>query len=225
MAGKIVLVPHLNGIEYECERGLTQLEKEDIKVWRYRGASQIDVVRNEMASVALHDDFDSMMFIDADVGFDPADAIKLFNRPEPVIAGVYAKKSRQEMASIFMDKDIVFGPKAPESYPLFFTAAGFLRIQTDVLRHLITELKLPLCNTKWGRGIWPFFMPVIVQTTDGLHYLGEDWAFSYRLQQAKVPLFADTSFRLWHYGHYGFSWEDAGSPMQRFENYKYEVQK
>ncbi|MGC8644631.1 MAG: hypothetical protein ACP5XB_32600, partial [Isosphaeraceae bacterium] len=84
------------------------------------------------------------------------------------------------------------------------------------------ELRLPLCNTKWGRGTWPFFQPLIMTHDDGgFHYLGEDWAFSHRLALIGVTPLADTSIRLWHYGRHGFGWEEAGAGITRYSSYLY----
>jgi hypothetical protein len=224
--GAVVLVPHLNGIEGECEQGLGQLEAEGIHVIRRGGCSAIDVARNEMISDALHDGAQSMLFIDSDIGFDPADALRLFARPEPVISGVYAKKGMRELASVFADgiKEVLFGPEAPAPYPLRYAATGFLRIQASVLRRMVDELKLPLCNTHWGRGLWPFFQPEVVPHGPGkFHYLGEDWAFSYRLSQIGITPLADTSIRLWHWGRYGYTWEEAGSSPARYRSYNYRL--
>jgi hypothetical protein len=92
------------------------------------------------------------------------------------------------------------------------------------LRRMIEVLSLPLCNTRWGRGVWPFFQPTIINTSEGeFHYLGEDWSFSHRLGLIGVPPMADTSFRLWHYGDYAYSWEDAGSDRPRFRSYNYRI--
>src|SRR5207237_7063701 len=123
-AGAVVLVPHLNGIEGECEQGLGQLEAEGVHVMRRGGCSAIDVARNEMISDALHDGAQAMLFIDSDIGFDPADAIRLLGRPEPVICGVYAKKGMREMASVFGEgiKEVLFGPDAEAPYPLRYAA-------------------------------------------------------------------------------------------------------
>src|SRR5262249_61656015 len=99
----MVLVPHLNGIEPECEWALRQLEDAGVRVARRGGCSAIDVARNELASDALHDGAEALMFIDADIGFDPADALRLLARPEPVVAGIYPKKGPREMASSFAD--------------------------------------------------------------------------------------------------------------------------
>ena len=107
----MVLVPHLNGIEWECERSLRALEAARVRVVRSEGSSQVDVARNTLASDALHDGAEALMFIDADIGFDPADALRLLARPEPVLAGIYAKKGRRELASRFADgiDEVVFG--------------------------------------------------------------------------------------------------------------------
>lgn len=222
----VALVPHLDGIQWECEEGLRRLEEAGVRVVRRRGCSAIDVARNEMASEALHDGAESILFIDADIGFEPPDALRLLGRPEPVVAGIYAKKSRRELASRFADDvaEVVFGDRARGLYPLKYAAAGFLRIRHEALRLLIERLALPLCNTKWGRGCWPFFQPMIVEDDDdGLHYLGEDWAFSHRLRQVGITPMGDTSIRLWHYGHHPFGWEDAGTDHPRYETFVYDL--
>ncbi len=225
-AGAVVLVPHLNGIDWECEQSLRKLEEEGVRVVRSGGHSAVDVARNRLASEALHDGAGSIFFIDSDIGFDPLDALRLLARPEPVVSGVYAKKGRREFASIFAEgvDEVVFGAHAFGLYPLKYAATGFLRVKTAVLRRMIEELKLPLCNRKWGRGEWPFFLPEVVPQGDGeYHYLGEDWAFSHRLARIGVTPMADTSIRLWHYGRHPFGWEDAGADARRFATYSYRL--
>ena len=34
---------------------------------------------------------------------------------------------------------------------------------------------------------------------------------------------ADTRIRLWHVGSYPFSWEDAGSPKERYTHYTFRL--
>ncbi len=221
-AQSVVLVPHLNGIDWECEQSLRKLEEEGVRVVRMGGSSQIDVARNQLASGALHDGAESLLFVDADIGFDPLDALRLLARPEPVVSGVYAKKGRREFASIFADgvEEVVFGAHAFGLYPLKYAATGFLRIKAAVLRRMIAELGLPHCNTHWGRGDWPFFQPAVVPQGEGRqHYLGEDWAFSDRLARIGVTPMADTSIRLWHYGRHAFGWEDVGAEARRYATY------
>ncbi len=223
----IILVPHLNGIDNECEQGLKQLESLGIRVHRAGGSSAIDVARNHMASEALQKGFKSIFFIDSDIGFNCNDALRLIARTEPVVSAVYAKKGNRQLTSVFATnvKEVVFGEQG-QLYPLRYAATGFLRIKVDVLHQMIATLKLPLCNTNWGKGIWPFFQPMVVPYGDGkFHYLAEDWAFSYRLAQIGVTPYADTTIRLYHWGRYGYSWEDAGSTLPRYAAYNYKLGK
>jgi len=225
-AKSVVLVPHLNGIEWACEQSLRALEEAGVKVVRSEGCSQIDLARNQLASDALHDGLEQILFIDADIGFEPLDALRLLARTEPVVAGVYAKKGRRELASRFADgiTDIGFGGAAFGLVPLKYPATGFLRIKSAVLRAMIAALDLPLCNTDWGRGFWLFFQPTTVPTpSGGLHYLGEDWAFGHRLAQIGVTSLADTSIRLWHFGRHAYGWEDAGAERPRHPSYHYRI--
>ena len=225
-AKAVVLVPYLNVIEPECEESLRKLEAEGVRVVRSGGSSAIDVARNRLASQALHDGAESLLFIDSDIGFDPVDALRLLARPEPVVSGVYAKKGHREFASIFADglDEVVFGAHAFGLYPLKYAATGFLRIKASVLRRMIEELKLPQCNTHWGKGEWPFFQPEVVPQGEGRqHYLGEDWAFSHRLARIGVTPMADISIRLWHYGRYGYGWEDVGIGSKRFATYTHHL--
>ncbi len=219
----MILVPHLNGIEKPCEDGLKQLEAAGLKVWRLGGCSGIDQARNKMVSESLHNGHDSIMFIDADISFDYKDVLNLFERPEPVISGVYAIKGARRFASIFETNEVMFGKKAPDSYPLVYAATGFLRFTSDTLRKMIKDLDLPLCNTQWGKGIWPFFLPMVIPQGEGFRYLGEDWAFSHRLRQIGVTPLADTKIRLFHWqGNQSYSWEEAGGSVgKRFESYKF----
>ena len=55
----------------------------------------IDLLRSTLLSHALRDGFDSFLFIDADIGFDPRDVFRLFARPEPVVAGIYVHNKGQ----------------------------------------------------------------------------------------------------------------------------------
>lgn len=222
----VVLVPHLSGIIAECEASLRELEREGVRVIRSEGSSQIDVARNMLASDALHDGYDSIFFIDADIGFEPRDPLRLLARPEPVLCGVYSKKGSRELTSRFDRnvKSVEFG-ETGGLYPLRHAAGGFLRVKASVFVRLIEELRMPLCNARWSRGFWPFFQPMIVPLDDGdHHYLGEDWSFSERLAQIGVVPLADTTIRLWHYGRFPFGWEDAGAdPRPRAARFSYEL--
>ena len=91
--------------------------------------------------------FDSLLFIDADMMFAPADAVRLFQSDEPVIAGVYAAKKlgNGQLNCHFEDgiDEVKIGPWADRLYPVRAVGAGFLRIKVSALRHIAKTLELP----------------------------------------------------------------------------------
>jgi hypothetical protein len=220
----VVLVPYYSTIEKECEEGLRSLVKAGVALSRF-SLSAIDLLRSAMLSHALREGYDSMLFIDADIGFDPKDALRLLARPEPVVAGVYVHNKGRDFAGTFARgvTKVVFGPGAPGLYPMLYAPTGFLRIRAEVLRRLIEELELPECH--WGsiKGIYPFFLPLCVPDGRGsTRYLTEDYAFSHRLAQIGITPMADTTIKLFHYKKYGFSYDDL-QPRSHIDNYTVEI--
>jgi hypothetical protein len=73
----VVLVPVGGAIDPGCEDAMRELERRGYAVWRVRGYSAIDAARNQMASDALAQGFDELMWINSDGVFDPDDVDKL----------------------------------------------------------------------------------------------------------------------------------------------------
>ncbi len=158
----VVLVPHYSAVEDECDKGLRALEKAGVTV-RRASFSAIDLLRSVILSQALKDGFDRFLFIDSDIGFDRADAMRLLNRPEPVVAGVYMKKKERDFSGVFargVDR-VVFGPAAPGLYSMLYASAGFLRIKSEVLHRMIEELKLPRMPFRSGQGDLSLLSPLV----------------------------------------------------------------
>jgi hypothetical protein len=199
-------------VELDTDHCLRQLEALGVEVRRAKGSSAIDLARNLRATDAIREGYEAVLFIDCDMLFDPADAIRLFRRPEPVVAGLYAAKllGRGQLNAKFPPevKQVRLGEWADELYPVEAIGAGFLRIRTDFLQRMAAELKLPWCRMGDRLG-WPFFQPVIVEEEGETRYLTEDYAFCYRCRQMGVSPMADTSFRLYHLGDYTYGWEEA----------------
>jgi hypothetical protein len=84
----VVLVPYYASIKKECEEGLRALVKAGVALSRF-SLSSIDLLRSAMLSHAYRTGYDQFLFIDADIGFDAGDALRLLARPEPVVAGIY----------------------------------------------------------------------------------------------------------------------------------------
>ena len=216
----VVLVPFLGYIHQECDSALKELERRGYQVRRVGGYSAIDQGRNQMATDALVDGFEETLWIDSDVAFHPDDIDKLRAHPYPIVAGLYPQKGRRALASHIVpgEPNMTFGKKGG-LVNLLYAGTGFLLVRREVYLTMQEQLKLPICNDRFGHPMIPFFQPLIRRIEDGTWYLAEDYAFCHRAQTCGYEIFADTTIRLWHIGHYKYSWEDAGMERPRFETF------
>jgi hypothetical protein len=238
----VILVPAFGPPTPKCDQGLRQLEQRGYPVRRVGGFSAVDQGRNQMASQAFYDGFAETMFIDTDIGFEADVVERLRSHKLPIVAGLYPQPGARSLACELLPgtKKVVFGEQGG-LIEVKYAAAGFLHIRREAYATIREKLKLPLCNTRFGRGNWPFFQPYWIEdqgtgdkeqgTGNGdspqairHRYLTEDFAFCERARQAGLKIMADTRIRLWRVGSYGFGWEDAGSNPERFDTYHFHVE-
>ncbi len=213
----LVLVPVAGMIDPHCEQALAVLGQRGYTVRKVRGYSAIDYGRCDMATKALDDGFEELMWIDSDIAFHPDEVEKLRNHKLPFACGIYAKKTHQEFACDFLPdtEQVKFGQQGG-LHEICYDGFGFTLNHRQVFEKIRSELKLPRCNTRFRTSIYPFFLPMLVPDGEGMRYLSEDFAFCERARQCGFRVMADTSIRLWHVGTYGFGWEDVGTKRDRF---------
>jgi hypothetical protein len=214
-----VLVPFQDHIRHPTESCLDGVEKIGVPVVRQPGCSEISFCRSQMASDALEQGKEAILFVDSDIEFDPYDALYVLRRPEPIIGGLYTQKywgadGRIKLNATFTrDVTEIDAGKWGHDYPATEVAAGFLRIRADVLRAMIDRLEMPCCTRQGGK-VWPFFLPMVAQEDNGeWGYVGEDYAFCRRARSCGFSIVVDTRIRLSHRGTYPFDWEDATRPI------------
>ena len=93
-----ILTPVATHIEPACEKGLSELEKRGHKVWRVRGYSAIDQARCQIASDAIAAGAEETLWIDSDIAFNPDDVERVRALDLPLVAGIYPKKCKRELA-------------------------------------------------------------------------------------------------------------------------------
>ena len=218
----VVLVPVGHHVEPDCEEGLRALEARGYEVRRVRGYAAIDQARSQMASDALVDGFDDLLWIDADIVFDPADVERLRATELAVVGGIYPKKNARALACHLLDgtSNVRFGRRGG-LLEIRYAPTGFLLTRRAVYERVAEQL--PLCNQRFGVPLRPYFLPLVVPDGEGHWYLGEDFAFCERARRAGFPIMADTTVRLWHVGSYRYGWEDAGSTSGRYDDYHFVV--
>lgn len=223
-SGCVVLVPVARHVEPACEDALRELERRGHPVRRVYGYSQIDVARSQMATDALADGFAELMWVDADVSFHPDDVGRLRAHGRPLVAGVYAKKGRAELACAFPPGTarVALGEGAGV-VELLYAGFGFVHTRRAAYEAVRAHAGLPECNARFGRPLVPYFAPLAVADGAGWWYLGEDYAFCERARRAGVPVLADAAVRLGHVGPYPYTWEDAGRPKEVYRRYDFHL--
>jgi len=221
----IVLVPYTTHIEPSCERGLRELERSGLEVRRYPATAAVDRTRSEAATAALRDGFDELMWIDADISFQPADVDRLRSHDLPIVAGVYAKKGQQGLAMhpLPETREIHLGDGGG-LLPVRYIGAGFVLTQRRVYEDVQRTFSLPATNVQFGVPAVPYFLPMVIAddaVAGGYWYLSEDYAFCERARQAGHSVVADTTIRLGHVGRYIYGWEDAGQAIPRVTGVKF----
>jgi len=217
----VILVPVAHRIEPDCDHGLRELEAKGYKVRRVWGYSAIDVARSEIATSAITDGFEELVWIDSDISFDPLSVDHLRSHNLPIVCAIYARKAQQALACYAMPgtAQISFG-EGGGLVEILYGGCGFVVTRRQVYLDIQEHERLPLCNTR-TRPMVPYFQPMVIPDDDSFWYLAEDFAFFERARRSGYKVFADTTIRLWHIGNYGYSWEEAGSTHPRFGTYHF----
>lgn len=223
-AACVVLIPVGERLDPGCDDALRELERRGHPVWRYRGYSAVDAARNQMASDALARGFAELMWIDADVVFDPNDVAKLRGHGLPFTCGVYPKKGPRQFACEFLPgtSAVRFG-RAGGLTEIRYCGFGFTHVRREVFDAVRAHAELPLCNQRFPSPLVPYFEPMSVSEPGGRWALSEDYAFCERASRAGFRVMADTTIRLWHVGTYRYGWEDAGSSKERYGDYLFHL--
>lgn len=212
----VVIVPFIDHIDSFCEQSLHALEREGFAVRRVKGFSAIDFGRSVLASQALAEGFDEILWVDSDIVFRPEDVATLRTRGLGFVAGVFVKKHKKEFACEFPPgaSAVTFGA-AGGVREVRYVGFGFVLTRRAVFEAIRATSKLPVCNEAVGMPFLPYFLPLIVPDGPGYRYLTEAYAFCERARQAGIVPYVDTTIRLLHVGSHGYSWDDLAGGDRR----------
>lgn len=161
------------------------------------GDAFIGHARNMIAHRFLKMGFRDLMFVDADIGFEAADAVKLC-RAEPELAcGLYRiKKDRMVYPARFQDPP-EYHPSDPNLIRLHWGPAGFMRIRATVFEKM--KAAFPddwYMDSATGEKVYDFFPG----GRHGNHFSSEDVAFCDRARACGIELWCLQGIALTHTG-------------------------
>ena len=189
------------------EHGIT------IQISSICGCSVVTRARNMIAHEFLKSDCDSLLFIDADMTFEPESVLRLlaWNQKRPIVAGAYEarKEGKVYILSLEGDADNI----EMDGYGLVRArrvATGFMMIQKQVFQ------KLAEMHPEWrhkdnvdpNETLYSFFD--FLCTPEG--YIGEDFLFCDRAKEAGFSVWLDPTIKLGHMGIHEFK-SDFGNDI------------
>jgi hypothetical protein len=188
--------------------------------------SLIERARNILVKRFLSNpSFTHMMFIDADIGFNPASVIRLLEFDKDVTSAVYPKKSInwelvknkvaqgspediRQMGLDFNINILTSDPPVNGFVKVLDVATGFLMMKREMLEKMYEHYKEELfaVNDIQGQNVENYiaiFACSIDKTTK--RFLSEDYAFCRRYQEMGGEVWADISTPLSHTGTHVYS--------------------
>jgi hypothetical protein len=156
--------------------------------------SIIQNARNDLFKIALENDFDDLIFIDADQGWDPEWVVRLLGYPVDVVGGTVRKKT-DEHESYNVKSNAWPIPVCPATGLLMpdSLGAGFLRFSRKAMQALWDSSEPYRCMGKPSRWIFD------IRPING-ELVGEDTMVSGKLQQLGFQTYLDPSMTCWHVG-------------------------
>ena len=217
----IVMVPTTTGLPLpECEERLRVLERRGYPVWRARGFAYLDTALSKLATDALAQGFDDLLWIGPDIVFDPDAVDALRASDQPIVGGLYPQPTEGRYA-VELPKGtglIRFGP-AGGLVELRYSGFGFMLTRRSVYESIRAQLKLPICNERAGIPLVPYFASLIVARANGeARYLEGEHAFCERSRQCGFRVMGDTRIDLRRLGQYNYGREDVCSGTKRIAN-------
>jgi hypothetical protein len=215
---RIAICPYHSFIEPACERGLSALEGRGWTVWRRSGSAAIDRERSRLATAALDEGYEALLWVDSDQDFEPESAERLCEHAVPFVSALIARRGVRDFACVFNDDTERVGVGAAGGIvPVRYVGAGFALVRRAAFEAVQAHFALPRIVDPAG-AIVPYYLPMVTEVSGTtLGYLGEDFAFCDRLRRAGVPVLVDTRLRIGHIGHHTYHWEDVIHELPRLE--------
>ena len=195
-----------------------ELEKSGIPSIRQHiiHTSLITKARNESISNFMNNTkLDYFLFIDADIGFNALDVIKLMNYDKPLIAGTYPKKHLrwEEIQKCFYN-DIPESSKEllqkTSEYTIYEkentithdgllevnrVGTGFMMIKRDLIKKVAKKYPRLMYKENGKKGYGLFESAIINK-----EHLSEDYAFCERVKSVGEKIYIDPAVELNHHG-------------------------
>jgi glycosyltransferase involved in cell wall biosynthesis len=158
--------------------------------------SLITRARNVLVKQFLDSGLSHLLFLDADIEYEPDDIVRMYQANKPVIGGLYPKKKLQTEYVVIPYDHIPIQGDQPVS--VRYIGTGMMMIQEDVIRKMSQN-----SPTFWAEGqTYPCLFDTRIY--NGI-YLSEDYHFCQTWLEMGGEIFAAPWTRAIHWGTYGYT--------------------
>lgn len=165
------------------------------------GESLVTRARNtSVATFLTQTDYERLMFVDADIEFQPEDVFRLWDMNQDVAVAAYAMKRPDKPLSAWVHGSMVELDDLEGPTLVDYAGTGFMMINRGVFERM-RDAWPEIEHTEGLVGqCWQFFDIGIV---DGVS-LSEDYWFCHRWRELGGNVVLDPSIRLTHWGRFGY---------------------
>ena len=164
--------------------------------------------RNMLSSIFMGNDYTHMMFIDADVVWNPDDVLKLLDWEEECVLGIYPNKAyyyRDGELNMTQSSKMVLPIKNKEDNENLIqierAATGFMLLTKSALKRIEPDIEqFALPNGGQTVLLYNYFDCCVVDKD----YLTEDYYFSYLFIKNGGTIYCDTRIKLGHVGNHEY---------------------
>ncbi len=168
--------------------------------------SLVTRARNEMTESFLGTDHTHMMWLDADIEFEPEHVAAIWDMQVDIGVGVYAMKKRdKDWYSAWVNGKLVSNlDQFKEPIEVDYAGTGFMMIRRQVLENMIKNVET---YENEAGPVNAFYMTPV---HDGI-FESEDYYFCRKAREAGYKVMMDPSVRLRHWGRWAYGNESLRS--------------
>lgn len=163
--------------------------------------------RNTIVRDFLNSTSDRLLFIDADITFDPEDVFALLDRDEDVIGGLVSTKSplKRHNATFIGPHETKTIDGTEKLHEALFIGTGFLSLSRKCLENLVKAMpELRYQDHPETPAAYALFDTGVVQG----RYVGEDLMFCLRWRKIGGRIWVHTGLNLGHIGTHTYESKD-----------------
>ena len=196
-AGTLLCVAAYNGLSGPFVASLFESRWSDVGLALLEGNCHVDDSRNRLVRDFLVSDAEQLVFLDADVYWQPGDLRRLIDAPADIVAGVYPKRGDHDLE--WPVKPLP-GDRYSNEHGLVEVEGvptGFLKIRRCVLERLAADAASFVDREDNSRRRIPI---IFERSLNGASRRGGDYEFCRKARAAGFRVYVDPRMRLGHAG-------------------------